>query len=108
MAIGAIQLKGAVWTFQIVAQMNCMIEFDGSGIRIARAYGGEFGMAPVEARNIVREMLRGSVAVQVCMALRAPGVGSGRKTQTATVLLMTRSTIRLERLIYLMDRPIVA
>ena len=107
MAIRAIQLNGAVGAFQIVAQMNCMVQLDCSGIGAAWTHGSELRVPAVEAGNVVREVWRESIAAQIRMALRAVGICSGRETEMATMLLMTRRTIRLEGLIGVVNRAVV-
>jgi len=108
MAIAAVQFHGTVGSFQIMAQMNCMVQLDRSRIRITRTHGGELGMSTVKASNVVREAGRGSVAAQVCVALRAGGVCCGGETQMAAMLLMARRAARLEVLICVVNRAVVA
>jgi hypothetical protein len=108
MAIAAVQLHETVGAFQIMAQMNCMVQLDGSGVRAAGSHGGELGMSAVKASNVMREVRRWPIAAQVCVALRAGGVCSGGEAQMASMLLMARRTIRLEGLIRVVNRAVVA
>lgn len=108
MAIVAVQLHGTVWPLQIVVQMNCMVQLDRSGIRVTRTHGGELGMAAVKASNVMREVGRRPVAAQVRVTLRAGGVCSGGEAQMAAMLLMARRTARLEVLICVVNRAVVA
>ena len=108
MAIVAVQLHGSVRSFQIVAQMNCMVQLDRAGIGAAGADCSKLGMPAVETGYVMREARRGTDGVQVCVALRATGVCRGREPEMAMVLLVTRRAIRLEGLIGVMNRPVVA
>lgn len=108
MAIAATQLNRAAGAFQIMAQMNCMIQLDGSGVGVAGAHGGELGMPAVEPGNVMREVRRRAVAVQVCVTLRATGICRCREAQMAAMLLMARRAARLEGLIRVVNRPVVA
>lgn len=108
MAIRAIQLNRSVGTFQIMAQMNCMIQLDRSRIRAAGTNGGELGMSAVKTSNVMGEGGRWPVSTQICVALRTAGIRCGRETQTATMLLMARGTAWLEGLICVMNRAVVA
>ena len=88
MAIAAIQLDGAARAFQIMAQVNRVVQLDGSGIRIGWAQSGEFGMSTVKASNFVRELWRWSARTQIRVALRAARFSGGRETHMAAMLLM--------------------
>jgi hypothetical protein len=108
MAIAAVHLNRATGTLQIMTQMNRVVQLDRSGVRIAEAHCGELGVPAVEAGNVMHELGRRAVAMQVRVTLRAVVIPSGRETQMTAMLLMARRTIRLKGLICVMNRPIVA
>ena len=108
MAIVAVQLHGTVGPLQIVAQMYCMVQLDGSGIGAAWTHGGELGMPAVKASNVMREVRRWPIAMQVRVALCATGVCRRCKQRMAAMLLMARRTTRLEGLTCVVNRPVVA
>jgi hypothetical protein len=65
-------------------------------------------MSTVKASNVMREMGRWPVAAQVCVALRTTGIRCGRETKMAAMLLMARRTARLEDLIRVVNRAVMA
>ena len=88
--------------------MHGMVELYGGGIAVRRTHGRKFGMISLEARDVLRETRRAARRVQMSVALNATDVSRRRQSQSALVFLVARRAIRRERLIRVVNRPIVA
>jgi hypothetical protein len=88
--------------------MHGMVELYSGGIAVRRTHGRKFGMISLKACDALRKMRRTARRVQMSVALNATDVSRRRQSQSALVFLVARRAIRCERLIRVVNRPIVA
>ncbi len=88
--------------------MHGVIQLDRSGIAAPGAQRRKLGMARAEILDIAHELRGGAAGPQVCMALRAGGIGSGREARESSMLLVAGGTFRSKDLIGVMNRAVMA